>query len=125
MLSFAAKIARERAKLEQRDADPLGDKVASVTRGIEAISTNALLDLIGLPNTTGNARGISKTMRSLGYVPIKSRRLVRGGWSNAGWRWPGMSKNRHSVVGHYTNNLVFDRIAPGLLKELQAKNSEE
>jgi hypothetical protein len=39
-----------------------------------------------------------------------------------GWTWPGMSKNRYSVVGHYTNNLVFDRIAPGLLKELQAKS---
>ncbi len=38
-----------------------------------------------------------------------------------GWRWPGMSKNRYSVVGHYTNNLVFDRIAPGLLRELQFK----
>ncbi len=39
-----------------------------------------------------------------------------------GWSWPGMSKNRYSVVGHYTNNLVFDRIAPGLLRELQAKS---
>lgn len=37
------------------------------------------------------------------------------------WRWPGMSKNRYSVVGHYTNNLVFDRLAPGLLKELQSR----
>jgi len=33
-----------------------------------------------------------------------------------------MSKNRYSVVGHYTNNLVFDRIAPGLLNELQSKS---
>jgi hypothetical protein len=39
-----------------------------------------------------------------------------------GWAWPGMSKNRYSVVGHYTNNLVFERIAPGLLKELQSKS---
>jgi hypothetical protein len=39
-----------------------------------------------------------------------------------GWTWPGMSKNRYSVVGHYTNNLVFDRIAPGLLRELQFKS---
>lgn len=39
-----------------------------------------------------------------------------------GWKWPGMSKNRYSVVGHYTNNLVFDRMAPGLLHELQAKS---
>jgi hypothetical protein len=37
------------------------------------------------------------------------------------WTWPGMSKNRYSVVGHYTNNLVFDRIASGLLTELQSK----
>jgi hypothetical protein len=39
-----------------------------------------------------------------------------------GWTWPGMSKNRYSVVGHYTNNLVFERIAPGLLRELQSKS---
>ncbi len=38
-----------------------------------------------------------------------------------GWRWPGMSKNRFSVVGHYTNNLVFERMAPGLLNELRDK----
>jgi hypothetical protein len=39
-----------------------------------------------------------------------------------GWVWPGMSKNRYSVVGHYTNNLVFERLAPGLLKDLQSKS---
>jgi hypothetical protein len=38
-----------------------------------------------------------------------------------GWKWPGMAKNRYSVVGHYTNNLVFDRMASGLLHELQSK----
>lgn len=38
------------------------------------------------------------------------------------WVWPGMKKNRFSVVGHYTKNLVFERIAPGLLKELEAKS---
>jgi len=91
MLSFTAQIERERAKLEQRDADPFRVKVASITRGIEAISTVALLDLIGLTNTTGNARRISKTMRGLGYVPIKSRRLVPGGWNDTlcrGWARP-------------------------------------
>jgi hypothetical protein len=39
-----------------------------------------------------------------------------------GWVWPGMSKNRYSVVAHYTNNLVYERVAPGLLKDLQAKS---
>ncbi len=38
-----------------------------------------------------------------------------------GWVWPGMSKNRYSVVSHYTTNLVYDRLGPGILDELQAK----
>jgi hypothetical protein len=39
-----------------------------------------------------------------------------------GWPWPGMSKNRYSVVAHYTNDLVYERIAPGLRKALEEKN---
>jgi hypothetical protein len=39
-----------------------------------------------------------------------------------GWAWPGMSKNRYSVVAHYTRNLVYDRLGPGLLEELQSKS---
>jgi hypothetical protein len=39
-----------------------------------------------------------------------------------GWPWPGMSKNRYSVVAHYTNDLVYERVAPGLLQELKAKS---
>lgn len=38
-----------------------------------------------------------------------------------GWVWPGMGKNRYSVVGHYTNDLIWDRLGPGILKELQEK----
>jgi P63C domain-containing protein len=36
-----------------------------------------------------------------------------------GWQWPGMGKNRFSVVGHYTRDLVFDRLGPGVLEELE------
>ncbi|MHA4979017.1 P63C domain-containing protein [Pseudomonas extremorientalis] len=39
-----------------------------------------------------------------------------------GWVWPGMKKNRYSVVGKYTRNLVFERLAPGLLPELESKS---
>lgn len=37
------------------------------------------------------------------------------------WPWPGMKKNRYSVVAHYTRDLVYERIAPGLLQELEHK----
>jgi hypothetical protein len=39
-----------------------------------------------------------------------------------GWAWPGMSKNRFSVVAYYTRNLVYERLAPGLLKELEDRS---
>jgi hypothetical protein len=39
-----------------------------------------------------------------------------------GWRWPGMQKNRFSVVAYYTRDLVYERIAPGLLEELEKKS---
>ena len=39
-----------------------------------------------------------------------------------GWQWQGMSVNRPQVVGHYTNDIVYKRIAPGLLTELQQLN---
>ncbi len=39
-----------------------------------------------------------------------------------GWQWRGMKVNRPSVVGHYTNDLVYERLAPGVLDELQRRN---
>ena len=35
-----------------------------------------------------------------------------------GWVWPGMSKNRYSVVANYTTNLVYDRLGPGITEGL-------
>lgn len=42
-----------------------------------------------------------------------------------GWVWPGMKKNRYSVVAHYTRDLVYERMAPGLLKELENKTPKD
>lgn len=39
-----------------------------------------------------------------------------------GWVWPGMKKNRYSVVGHYINDLVYKRLGPGVLEELVRKS---
>lgn len=41
-----------------------------------------------------------------------------------GWLWPGMGKNRYSVVAKYTTDLVYDRLAPGLLTELKSKSPQ-
>ena len=38
------------------------------------------------------------------------------------WPWQGMKVNRPSVVGHYTNDIVWDRLAPGVRNELERIN---
>ena len=71
MLSFTELLEQARAEMAQREVDPLREKVAATVRGMDAVSTAALLDLIGLPPTTGNGRRIAQSMRALGYIPIK------------------------------------------------------
>lgn len=85
------RLQQAKAELAKGADDPLQARVEATVRGMAEISTHALLDLIGLPTTTGNARRISKTMRALGYVPIKSRRFMPGGYRDTvsrGWARP-------------------------------------
>lgn len=39
-----------------------------------------------------------------------------------GWQWQGMQVARPAVVGHYTNDVVYSRLAPGVLDELRKRN---
>jgi hypothetical protein len=42
-----------------------------------------------------------------------------------GWEWKGMKVNRPQIVAHYTKDLIYERLAPGVLKELEAKNPKD
>lgn len=42
-----------------------------------------------------------------------------------GWDYKPWSVARPAVIGHYTNNLVYDRLAPGVLEELKKKNPKQ
>ena len=42
-----------------------------------------------------------------------------------GWEWKGMKVNRPQVVAKYTNDFVYERLAPGILEELQRRNPKD
>ena len=104
MTSFVERVRQAQAKVTRRDSDPLREKVEEVVRCVgDSVSTAALLEMLGLPTTTGNARRISKTMRLLGFVPIKSRRLMPGGYHDTvtrGWTRPVRSKGNQVRLSH-------------------------
>jgi hypothetical protein len=39
-----------------------------------------------------------------------------------GWQWRGMKINRPSCVGTYTKDIVYERLAPAILDELERRN---
>jgi hypothetical protein len=39
-----------------------------------------------------------------------------------GWQWKGMRVNRPQVVAKYTKDFVYERLAPGILEELEGRN---
>lgn len=38
------------------------------------------------------------------------------------WEWRGMKVNKPQIVAHYTNDIVYKRLTPGILTELEHKN---
>jgi hypothetical protein len=91
-MSLLGQLARARAELDARHENPWRKKVEAAVRGKDAISTAALLDLLGERATTGTARHLAPIMRSLHFIPIKSRRLMPGGRAGntvtRGWARP-------------------------------------
>ena len=41
------------------------------------------------------------------------------------WEWRGMKINRPQIVANYTKDLVYARLAPGILKELEERNPKD
>lgn len=42
-----------------------------------------------------------------------------------GWQWKGMSINRPALVGKYTDDIVYKRLAPGVRNELRRLNPKD
>jgi hypothetical protein len=99
MSSLQERMQQVRQELSVLRAEPWTRIVAREVRGMDVVSSRALLDLLGVPQTTGNARRLAGVMRELGFVPLKSRRLAPGGFKDCatrGWARPLASGRRIS-----------------------------
>jgi hypothetical protein len=101
-MSLMGRLARAQAELDERGLDPWKRALErDLPANVTGISTVALLDLLDVPSTTGNARRLAQTMRAMGFIPLKSRRLEPGGFRDTtirGWARPVRnSGNRTSL----------------------------
>ena len=86
VMNLISLTTQKREELAARADDRLRALVEDALQDVEAVSTNSILHLVGLPRTTGNARRIAKIMRVLNFVPTKSRRLGSTGFGDSGTR---------------------------------------
>jgi hypothetical protein len=90
-MSFIEKMREIARQCDAPPPDPWRRAIANAVDGVEAMSTAALLDLVGARATTSNARRLAVIMRDLKFIPIQSRRLMPGGFRDTvtrGWTRP-------------------------------------
>jgi hypothetical protein len=42
-----------------------------------------------------------------------------------GWKWPVTGRAKPPILGHITNDIVYDRLPPGVLDALRKKNPKD
>ena len=108
-MSLLGQLAQARAELDADQKDPWHSKVEAAVRGKDAISTAALLDLLRVPATTATARRLAVVMRTLQFIPNKSRRLMPGGRAGntvtRGWARPVRSMKSSPTICNANSNL--------------------
>jgi hypothetical protein len=90
-MSFLERMREAADQLNAPPPDPWRKIIVNAVRDSEAMSTAALLDLVGVRPTTSNARRLAAIMRELNFIPIQSRRLMPGGFRDTvtrGWARP-------------------------------------
>ena len=90
-MSFVERMQEAIKQLDAPPPDPWLKPISAALKGVQAMSTVALLDIVHAAHTTKNARRLAAIMRELGFVPIQSRRLMPGGYRDTvtrGWARP-------------------------------------
>lgn len=90
-MAFLDRLHEAARSVAESPQDPWEPRLSRALERVEAMSTNALLDLLMVEPTTTNARRLAVVMRRLGFIAIKNRRLRPGGNRDTvarGWARP-------------------------------------
>jgi len=120
--------AKDAKLLETEEERRYGHACYILTRALAKVGIVALVD---------EATGYQEVRDRLALQAILDRYLRRelAAWAKCfpdefyqqifrlrGWEWKGIKVNRPQAVAHYTKDLVYERLAPGILKELEERN---
>ena len=124
-------IRAERAEVLKDSQQHIADRVHIIMKGLAHVGIAGLID-----EATGYQE--VRDRHALQAILDKFLRKEFAAWAQRfpeefyrqifrlkGWEWRGMKVNRPQVVAHYTKNIVYERLAPGILAELEARNPSD
>ena len=124
--SAILKQADPKAKSLPIDLYPAADQARMLLSAFAKVGIVALVD---------EATGYQRDMETLQGILDKYLAKEQSAWAKRfpdefykemfrlkNWQWRGMKVNRPGVVGTYTKEIVYNRLAPGLLDELERLN---
>ncbi len=121
--------------LDARDAGVLTSQQEHIAATCEILIRGlATIGIIGLIDEATGYQDI-RARRALEKILDKYLRDEYGAWAKTfpdefykelfrlrGWSYIPFSVSRPSVVGRWTNDIIYARLAPGVLEELQSRN---
>lgn len=120
--------ARDAGAINKKPQLEVAQKADLLMRGLAHVGVIALVD---------EATGYQEVRDRLALQQILDKYLTaeRAKWAKTfpdefyqklfrlkGWKFEPGSMRRPGVVGHYTNDIVYDRLAPGILRKVQEMN---
>lgn len=124
-------LAARRAEVLQRQQMHIADRCEILVRGFARVGIIALIDEV-----TGYQE--IRDRQALQAILDKYLRKEFAAWAKRfpdefysemfrlrGWQRSPLDMSRPQIVGHYTNNIVYERLAPGILEELQTRNPKD
>ena len=124
-------LQARRARALQKSQQSIADKAELLIRGLAHVGIVALVD-----EATGYQEIRDK--QALQAILDKYLRKELAAWAKRfpddfykemfrlrNWKWPTPSARRPGIIGTYTNDLIYERLAPGILEELEARNPKD
>ncbi len=97
-------------------------------RGFARVGINALVDEVTGYQEVRDRQALQKILdlfiskELLKWTKRFPDEFYREMFRLKGWEFPKLGTGKPQVVGHYTNDIVYDRIAPSVLEELKQIN---
>lgn len=125
-----AVLAARQSRSLRADQQRIADRCEQIVIACSEIGIVALIDE-ATGYQTSRADDALQTILGMYLTPVRSTwakrfpdEFYRHIFRLRGWQWKGRSTNCPQCVAHYTNDLIYERLAPGILEELEKINPQ-